>query len=64
MGHYASVECANNQYYLTKALDEDKDQTYFLCWLNQEQLSKIVFPIGNLKKTEVRKIAEKQNLDI
>lgn len=64
MGHYASVEFANNQYYLTKALDEDKDQTYFLCWLNQEQLSKIVFPIGNLKKTEVRKIAEKQNLDI
>jgi len=64
MGHYANIEFANNQYYLTKALDEDKDQTYFLCWLNQEQLSKVVFPIGNLKKTEVRKIAEKQNLDI
>ena len=64
MGHYANVKFINNQYYLTKALDQDKDQTYFLCWLNQEQLSKVIFPIGNLKKTEVRKIAKEQKLDI
>jgi tRNA-specific 2-thiouridylase len=43
-------------------LDENKDQSYFLCQINQEQLSKALFPIGELKKSEVRKIASDQNL--
>ena len=42
--------------------DPNKDQSYFLCQLNQNQLSKAVFPIGELLKTEVRKIAREQNL--
>lgn len=63
MGHYANVEFKNNEYYLVKAKDEHKDQTYFLCWLNQNQLSKVIFPIGNLLKSEVRKIAKEKGLD-
>ena len=62
MGHYANVKQIGNKFYLTKSVTEDKDQTYFLCWLNQEQLSKVVFPIGNLNKDEVRKIAHEQGL--
>ena len=62
MGDYANVEYINGEYFLTKAKDKNKDQTYFLCWLNQEQLSKVVFPIGNLKKEKVREIAKQQNL--
>lgn len=42
--------------------DPNKDQSYFLCQLNQEQLSKSMFPIGHLLKPEVRKIAKEQNL--
>lgn len=63
MGHYANVKKIKDQYYLTKAIDENKDQTYFLCWLNQKQLSKTIFPIGNITKDEVRKIAHEQGLD-
>lgn len=62
MGHYANVKCIKGEYFLTKAKDKDKDQTYFLCWLNQDQLSKVTFPIGNLKKPKVREIAKRQNL--
>lgn len=42
--------------------DQNKDQSYFLCQLNQEQLSKAMFPVGDLLKPEVRKIAKEQNL--
>ena len=42
--------------------DPNKDQSYFLCQLNQEQLSKAMFPVGDLLKSEVRKIAKEQNL--
>ncbi len=42
--------------------DSNKDQSYFLCQLNQQQLSKAIFPIGHLEKSEVRKIAAQQNL--
>ena len=61
-GHYARVEHTENGHYLKKAQDENKDQTYFLCQLNSEQISKVLFPLGNLTKTEVRKIAEENNL--
>src|SRR3989344_3893376 len=46
------------------ANDPSKDQTYFLWILNQKQLSKILFPIGHLKKSEVRKLARKFNLPV
>ncbi|TNF44715.1 MAG: tRNA 2-thiouridine(34) synthase MnmA [Bacteroidetes bacterium] len=42
--------------------DPNKDQSYFLCQLNQQQLSKAMFPVGELLKSEVRKIAREQNL--
>ncbi len=50
------------EYQLIAGLDSNKDQSYFLCQLNQFQLSKALFPIGGLLKPEVRKIAEEQNL--
>lgn len=58
MGHYANVLKRNNSFYLAKSKDEDKDQTYFLCWLSSSQLSHVTFPIGNIIKNEVRKIAQ------
>jgi tRNA-specific 2-thiouridylase len=47
---------------LLSGIDKNKDQSYFLCQLNQEQLKNILFPIGHLEKHEVRKIAEEQGL--
>jgi tRNA-specific 2-thiouridylase len=57
-GHYAQTKDGK----LLKAIDENKDQTYFLWTLRKEQLEKTMFPIGNIKKSEVRKLAEKFNL--
>ena len=65
-GHYAQVESkeldGNKVYYLKSGKDKDKDQSYFLCQLNQFQLSKTLFPIGSLKKDEVRSIAKDNEL--
>ena len=62
-GHYASIRYCNDtkRYHLYKAADKSKDQSYFLYTLTQEQLSHIHFPLGDLTKEEVRKIAEDQN---
>ncbi len=49
-------------FHLLRGKDKNKDQSYFLCNLNQEQLSKIIFPLGNLKKEEVRDLARKFKL--
>ena len=49
-------------YQLKAGADKNKDQSYFLCQLSQEQLSKALFPIGHLQKPEVRRIAEEQGL--
>lgn len=59
-GHYARLENG----YLKKGLDSNKDQTYFLADLNQSQLENVLFPIGNLTKDDVRKIAEEQDLPV
>ena len=62
-GHYSQIESTNNsEYKLLQGIDKTKDQSYFLCQLNQKQLSKILFPIGHLKKSEVRDIAKKKSL--
>ncbi len=61
-GHYAQIEEHNNLFLLKKAKDPFKDQTYFLSGLNQQQLSRIIFPIGHLLKSEVRELAQKFNL--
>ena len=60
-GHYSRINREKKKkniiHKLISGVDKSKDQSYFLCQLNQKQLSKILFPIGNLKKTDVRKIA-------
>lgn len=62
-GHYAQVEQkSNGLFVLKKAKDPVKDQTYFLARLSQKQLSRILFPIGHLLKSEVRALAEKFDL--
>jgi tRNA-specific 2-thiouridylase len=63
-GHYARVRhnTATGRHELLKAVDHTKDQSYFLHRLNQAQLSKTLFPLGEIPKTEVRKIAEKLKL--
>ncbi|MFV9509694.1 tRNA 2-thiouridine(34) synthase MnmA [Tepidibacillus sp. LV47] len=61
-GHYARVRNINGEFQLLKAIDQNKDQTYFLNVLNQYQLSKTMFPIGHLQKSEVRKIAQENGL--
>ncbi len=59
-GHYAKTQLKNDKVQLIKAVDQNKDQTYFLHALNQTQLASTLFPIGDLPKSEVRKIAEAQ----
>lgn len=62
-GHYCRKKQDNKgNYQLLSGKDSTKDQSYFLCQLNQEQLSKALFPIGELQKSEVREIAKKINL--
>ena len=56
-GHYARVRQVDGLFQLLKGLDPLKDQSYFLHRLNQAQLSKTLFPVGELPKTEVRRIA-------
>lgn len=61
-GHYARVVEEAGEFKLLRGVDGNKDQTYFLNALNQEQLSKAMFPIGHLPKPEVRRIAEEAGL--
>jgi tRNA-uridine 2-sulfurtransferase len=56
-GHYARVREHNGAFELLKGLDPAKDQSYFLHRLNQAQLARTLFPVGELKKTEVRRLA-------
>ena len=59
-GHYARVMTCGGFTHLLKAKDLNKDQSYFLYALSQQQLSKALFPLGELNKTQVRTIAEQQ----
>lgn len=66
-GHYCQKDTFVNadgktQHRLIRGADSNKDQSYFLCQLTQDQLSKTLFPIGHLQKLEVREIARKLNL--
>jgi tRNA-specific 2-thiouridylase len=61
-GHYAQVREVNGSFQLLKAADAGKDQSYFLHRLNQAQLSRAMFPLGNFLKSEVRRIAEQHGL--
>lgn len=65
-GHYCRKDTIDvdgvETHRLIAGADDNKDQSYFLCQLNQEQLAKALFPIGELEKPEVRRIAAEQNL--
>ena len=64
-GHYARLELNNNgRYQIMKGLDPKKDQSYFLYRLSQEQLSRILLPIGGYSKSEVRDFARLAGLDV
>lgn len=56
-GHYARIEQSGGEYFLKKAADETKDQSYVLYTMTQEQLAHTLFPLGNMRKTEVRAAA-------
>ena len=61
-GHYATTTTLQDKIFLSTAKDKVKDQTYFLGQISYIQLSKLMFPIGHLPKSEVRKIAEQAQL--
>jgi tRNA-uridine 2-sulfurtransferase len=61
-GHYAQVKESKDGFHLLKGKDKNKDQSYFLYTLNQKQLSKTLFPIGNYTKPQIRKIARDAKL--
>jgi tRNA-specific 2-thiouridylase len=61
-GHYARLEPSGSAFRLLRGEDRTKDQSYFLHRLTQEQLSRVLFPVGGLKKSEVRRIAREAGL--
>lgn len=61
-GHYAKTARVNEEVHLLKAIDETKDQSYFLYRLNQQQLKHVIFPLGGIRKTVIREIAQKIGL--
>ncbi len=63
MGHYAKRIDKDGKAYLCKSYDQNKDQTYFLSQISQEQVSFCLFPLGNIDKTEVRRIAHELDLE-
>jgi tRNA-specific 2-thiouridylase len=63
-GHYARVHETEGRFELLRGLDKSKDQSYFLHRLTQAQLGKTLFPIGGLKKTEVRRMATEIGLPV
>ena len=65
MGHYAKkTQATDGQFDLGTSLDEEKDQTYFLSQLSQAQLAKTLFPLADIEKSEVRKIAIQLGLSV
>ena len=63
MGHYAKRVEKNGHFYLMKCKDTNKDQTYFLSQINEEQIKSCLFPLGDIDKTEVRQIAHELDLE-
>jgi tRNA-5-taurinomethyluridine 2-sulfurtransferase len=61
-GHYANVEYCNGKFLLQKSPDPIKDQTYFLAYLTQRQLSRALFPIGEYRKIAIRNLAHEFSL--
>ena len=61
-GHYAKILIEDDNFYISKAKDENKDQSYFLYQLRSSLLKNIKLPLGNFLKKDIRKIAEEYNL--
>ena len=61
-GHYADLESQNGSYLLKRSPDQIKDQTYFLAYLTQQQISRALFPIGKFDKKEIRNFARQFSL--
>lgn len=61
-GHYANTKVIKGTKYLATAVDTWKDQTYFLAQITQSQVNKLMFPIGDIPKPEVRRLAEEMKL--
>ncbi|PCH97076.1 MAG: tRNA 2-thiouridine(34) synthase MnmA [Gammaproteobacteria bacterium] len=61
-GHYVQRQFIDGHWTMVRGLDNNKDQSYFLYTLNEQQLSKTLFPVGNIEKPQVRAIAEKADL--
>lgn len=57
-GHYVRIEKEHGRYLLKRAVDDTKDQSYVLYFMTQEQLAHTRFPLGNMRKAEIREIAE------
>lgn len=62
-GHYAQIQITDGGYRLLKSADQGKDQSYFIYTLDQNQLSRTLFPIGGMTKPEVRQIAAKNGFE-
>lgn len=62
-GHYANVREENGRFVISKGLDENKDQSYALWGVSQKSLSRTIFPLGKLKKTEIRQMAVERGFD-
>ncbi len=63
-GHYAGIEILSGEYFLKKATDLNKDQTYFLYSIKKEYLKHILFPLDTISKPKVREIAKEMNLHV
>lgn len=63
-GHYAQVEEENGRYLLKRGIAPQKDQSYFLYRLKQEQLKNIILPLGTYTKAQIREIAKENNLEV
>jgi tRNA-specific 2-thiouridylase len=59
-GHYANIRQENERYVISKGLDENKDQSYALWGISQQSLSRTIFPLGHLRKTEIREFAKER----
>ena len=61
-GHFVRIEKKGKSLFLKKGVDQKKDQSYFLCQLDRNQLPRLLFPLGNMTKEEVRDLAKKKGL--
>ena len=63
-GHYCDIKHDGDNHYLMRCLDDNKDQTYFLNQVTNDQLSNVIFPLANIIKDDVRKMAIERNIPV